>query len=227
MRRLFSAQHQVAARVGLHEPDDHGAFFEAVHDGDARRLDGQQHIGGAKNGRRVAEFGLGIAGIVKMGRRPGAAFDENARAERFELGGDFRHQRDAGFVGSALLEGRPRRQPCRISPQTLNYGTGLDYLSIVMNRVEARQGAAAGLAGRRHGPRTHVSLSQQILRTDVSGMPLEWVDYREAARFITPSRWPTPAARSLYRLYGGTCARTGSADDRGRQFHHRDARPHR
>ena len=25
-------------------------------------------------------------------------------------------------------------------------------------------------------------LSQQILRTDVSGMPLEWVDYREAAR---------------------------------------------
>ncbi len=25
-------------------------------------------------------------------------------------------------------------------------------------------------------------LSQQILRTDVSGMPLEWIDYREAAR---------------------------------------------
>ena len=25
-------------------------------------------------------------------------------------------------------------------------------------------------------------LTQQILRTDVSGMPLEWVDYREAAR---------------------------------------------
>ena len=25
-------------------------------------------------------------------------------------------------------------------------------------------------------------LSQQILRTDVAGMPLEWVDYREAAR---------------------------------------------
>ena len=25
-------------------------------------------------------------------------------------------------------------------------------------------------------------LSQQILRTDISGMPLEWVDYREAAR---------------------------------------------
>ena len=26
------------------------------------------------------------------------------------------------------------------------------------------------------------SLSQQVLRTDASGMPLEWIDYREAVR---------------------------------------------
>ena len=25
-------------------------------------------------------------------------------------------------------------------------------------------------------------LAQQVLRTDVSGMPLEWVDYRDAVR---------------------------------------------
>ena len=25
-------------------------------------------------------------------------------------------------------------------------------------------------------------LSQQVLRTDVAGMPLEWIDYREAVR---------------------------------------------
>ena len=27
-----------------------------------------------------------------------------------------------------------------------------------------------------------ISLSQEILRTDVSGMPLEWIDYRDAVR---------------------------------------------
>ena len=28
-------------------------------------------------------------------------------------------------------------------------------------------------------------LSQLVLRTDVAGMPLEWIDYREAARLYT------------------------------------------
>jgi len=27
-----------------------------------------------------------------------------------------------------------------------------------------------------------IALSQQVLRTDASGMPLEWIDYKEAAR---------------------------------------------
>ncbi|HXN09682.1 MAG TPA: hypothetical protein VN859_00450, partial [Steroidobacteraceae bacterium] len=31
---------------------------------------------------------------------------------------------------------------------------------------------------------TH-GLSQMVLRTDVAGMPLEWIDYREAARLYT------------------------------------------
>ena len=26
------------------------------------------------------------------------------------------------------------------------------------------------------------ALSQEVLRTDVSGMPLEWIDYRDAVR---------------------------------------------
>ncbi|HET9331455.1 MAG TPA: hypothetical protein VFO23_13090, partial [Steroidobacteraceae bacterium] len=30
-----------------------------------------------------------------------------------------------------------------------------------------------------HAPR---GLSQLVLRTDVAGMPLEWIDYKEAAR---------------------------------------------
>ena len=48
-------------------------------------------------------------------------------------------------------------------------------------------------------PASHRALSQQVLRTDVAGMPLEWIDYREAAR--------------LYHMeqvaYGGTNARSG------------------
>jgi hypothetical protein len=52
-------------------------------------------------------------------------------------------------------------------------------------------------------------LSQQILRTDVSGMPLEWVDYREAARLYHTEQVAYTCGSLLYRLYGGTCARTG------------------
>ena len=53
-------------------------------------------------------------------------------------------------------------------------------------------------------------LSQQILRTDVSGMPLEWVDYREAARLYHTEQVAYTCGTLLYRLYGGTSARTGS-----------------
>jgi len=52
-------------------------------------------------------------------------------------------------------------------------------------------------------------LSQQILRTDVSGMPLEWVDYKEAARLYHTEQVAYTCGSLLYRLYGGTSARTG------------------
>ena len=52
-------------------------------------------------------------------------------------------------------------------------------------------------------------LSQQILRTDVSGMPLEWVDYREAARLYHTEQVAYTCGTPLYRLYGGTSAHTG------------------
>jgi hypothetical protein len=47
-------------------------------------------------------------------------------------------------------------------------------------------------------------LNQPILRADVAGMPLEWVDYKEAARLYTQ----------------------GQSHDPGTQFHHRDHRAH-
>src|SRR5471032_2435066 len=52
-------------------------------------------------------------------------------------------------------------------------------------------------------------LSQQILRTDVSGMPLEWVDYREAASLYHTEQVAYTCGTLLFRLYGGTCAKTG------------------
>src|SRR5260221_4779331 len=52
-------------------------------------------------------------------------------------------------------------------------------------------------------------LSQQILRADIPGMPLEWVDYREAARLYHTEQVAYTCGTLLYRLYGGTCARTG------------------
>ena len=66
-------------------------------------------------------------------------------------------------------------------------------------------------------------LSQQILRTDVSGMPLEWVDYREAARFYHTEQVAYTCGTLLYRLYGGTCAQYGPANHRRREFDHRHA----
>jgi 5-methylcytosine-specific restriction endonuclease McrA len=54
-----------------------------------------------------------------------------------------------------------------------------------------------------------MSLSQQILRTDVAGMPLEWVDYRCAARLYHTEQVAYECGRPLFRLRGGICARTG------------------
>jgi 5-methylcytosine-specific restriction endonuclease McrA len=52
-------------------------------------------------------------------------------------------------------------------------------------------------------------LNQEILRTDVSGMPLEWIDYRDAVRLYHTGQVAYACGSSLYRLFGGTNARTG------------------
>ncbi len=52
-------------------------------------------------------------------------------------------------------------------------------------------------------------LNQEILRTDVSGMPLEWIDYRDAVRLYHTGQVAYACGMSLYRLYGGTNALTG------------------
>lgn len=47
------------------------------------------------------------------------------------------------------------------------------------------------------------ALSQQVLRTDVSGMPLEWIDYREAVRAYHLNQIAYTCGVLLYRIRGG------------------------
>ncbi len=52
-------------------------------------------------------------------------------------------------------------------------------------------------------------LNQEILRTDVAGMPLEWIDYRDAVRLFHIGQVAYACGSPLYRLYGGVNARSG------------------
>ena len=55
-----------------------------------------------------------------------------------------------------------------------------------------------------------VSLGQQVLRTDVAGMPLEWIDYREAARLYHTGQVAYACGTLLYRIRGGYSALDGT-----------------
>lgn len=54
-----------------------------------------------------------------------------------------------------------------------------------------------------------MDLSQQVLRTDVAGMPLEWVGYQDAVRLIALEQVSYSLGRTLYRIHGGINAITG------------------
>ena len=54
-----------------------------------------------------------------------------------------------------------------------------------------------------------VALSQQVLRTDASGMPLEWIDYKEAVRLHCLGQVAYAFGSRLYALHGGVNARSG------------------
>lgn len=54
-----------------------------------------------------------------------------------------------------------------------------------------------------------VTLHHHVLRTDIAGMPLEWIDYKEAARLYHQEQVAYTCGTPLYRLYGGFNARSG------------------
>ena len=50
------------------------------------------------------------------------------------------------------------------------------------------------------------SLNQQVLRTDASGPPLEWIDFREAVRLYSLRQVAYTCGVPLYEIRGGTNA---------------------
>ena len=54
-----------------------------------------------------------------------------------------------------------------------------------------------------------MDLQQQVLRTDVAGMPLEWIGYQDAVRLISLNQVSYSLGRVLYCIRGGTNAVSG------------------
>ena len=52
-------------------------------------------------------------------------------------------------------------------------------------------------------------LSQQVLRTDVAGMPVEWIGFQDAVRFYHLGQVAYSCGVALYRVHGGYNALTG------------------
>ena len=49
----------------------------------------------------------------------------------------------------------------------------------------------------------------RVLRADLSGMPLEWISYRDAARLYSLEQVLYPMGKMLFEMHGGTNAKTG------------------
>lgn len=53
------------------------------------------------------------------------------------------------------------------------------------------------------------SLNQLVLRTDVSGMPLEWIGFQDAAKLYFLDQVVYSLGTHIYTVHGGICAQTG------------------
>lgn len=57
--------------------------------------------------------------------------------------------------------------------------------------------------------RREYGLEQQVLHTDVTGMPLEWIDYQQAVRLYYTGQVAYTCGTPLYTVHGGINARSG------------------
>jgi len=55
----------------------------------------------------------------------------------------------------------------------------------------------------------HHALTQEVLRTDVAGMPLEWIDYKVAATLYHSDQVAYTCGSPIFTIRGGFNARTG------------------
>ncbi|MCG6873160.1 MAG: HNH endonuclease [Gammaproteobacteria bacterium] len=53
------------------------------------------------------------------------------------------------------------------------------------------------------------ALNQQVLRTDMAGMPLEWIDFQEAVKLYYLGQVGYTCGSPLYRVHGGINAASG------------------
>lgn len=53
------------------------------------------------------------------------------------------------------------------------------------------------------------SLQLEVLRTDVAGMPLEWINYQQAVKLLFLDQIAYSLGAVIYRIRGGVNARTG------------------
>ena len=58
-----------------------------------------------------------------------------------------------------------------------------------------------------------IDLTQQVLRTDASGMPLEWINYQDAVRFYHSGRVAYCLGKCIYTLRGGINALSGERSE--------------
>ena len=59
------------------------------------------------------------------------------------------------------------------------------------------------------GTMMDVDLQQQVLRTDIAGMPLEWIGYQDAVKLITLGQVSYSLGSMVYRIHGGINAESG------------------
>src|SRR5258706_10847502 len=95
-----------------------------------------------------------------------------------------------------------------LTPHPLNSRIRLPYLThmslkVSLSRQRADEDFRLVVHSAAHG------LSQMVLRADIAGMPLEWIDYREAARLYHQEQVAYTCGSLVYRRYGGINARSG------------------
>jgi 5-methylcytosine-specific restriction endonuclease McrA len=77
------------------------------------------------------------------------------------------------------------------------------WLKLGKTGVSENRDAGDGMEAIRH------SLAQEVLRTDLAGMPLEWIDYRIAATLYHTDQVAYVCGSPIYRIHGGYNAVTG------------------